>query len=516
MFRGPFTDSLGKSRPRKTPSGTRRISGTPPRGVGVQDLASTAGFSSPQRAPLKSFIVVIPAAHSVELGRLAERMPDNSDGTLEVIVACAGQPADLATIHLHLRGAHFLLAPTGTSAEDLRVLAISQAVGDIVTLESGVPARMPWSRDRSAAGRGPGDPAPLSVSIVVPVHDAGALLDDTLAAISASGLPRESYELIVVDDASTDKSVSVAARYADTLIRLKGQRRGAAYARNRGVDEARGELVAFVDADVRVRRDTLSKLMAILTADPSVAAVGASSDGTSPDGGVATHYWNLVKQFGSQRHAGFGTQFSASCGVVRRSTLLNAGMFNEWLFRDAGIEDLELGQRLHKAGHRVLLSGDVAVSNMRRHPVREVLGTAWSRSVMLMRTVGYRESRVHARGHEVHALRSAQGIVALMLAALVMKVAVVRHVHWMESVAVALGVLVIANFEIFRFFLRRRGPVFAVAAMPLHVASQAIGAAGLGMGWLLRSAIGDPAPNATMQAFAEMGVQMWPPVPRRP
>ena len=517
MFRGSFLDAQGKARSGRTSSGARRVSGTPPRGVVASQGVSATGDPAPQRAPLKSLIIAIPAAHSIELDRITAQMPDDPNGAVEVIVACAGQPADLPAIHTHLTNAQFLLAPLGTSAEELRVLAISQAVGDIVTFVSGVPTGAPRSVDRgSIEARMGAEPDSPSLSIIVPVHNGGAHLGDTLAAIGASGIARDGYELIAVDDASTDGSVVVAARYADTLVRLKGHPRGAAYARNRGVDQACGDLIAFVDADVRVRRDTLSRMIAVLNADAGIAAVGASNDGTSADGGVATHYWNLLQEFGAQQHGGFGIQFSASCGVVRLSALLTVGMYNEWLFRGASLEDLELGQRLRNGGYRVLFCDDVPVSHLRRQSVRRVFATTWRRSSLLVRSLGYRRSREFAAGHVVHVLRSATGFAVAFATVMALASAFAFHTSWIVPVALASGAVLLTNYDLLRFFARRRGLVFTVAAIPLHMTTQVIGSAGLCAGWLLRHTIGDPAPNATMQAFAEMGVQMWPPVPRRP
>ena len=63
----------------------------------------------------------------------------------------------------------------------------------------------------------------------------------------------------MVDDASTDETAVVAARYADTIVRLPGKPHGPAYARNRGFEASRGDVVIFIDADVCVHPDTLRR-----------------------------------------------------------------------------------------------------------------------------------------------------------------------------------------------------------------------------------------------------------------
>ena len=68
---------------------------------------------------------------------LAERLPIANERDVDVIVACAGQPMNLHALQRTIADAQFLLAPAGTSMEDLRELAMRQAPGDIVTLLSG-------------------------------------------------------------------------------------------------------------------------------------------------------------------------------------------------------------------------------------------------------------------------------------------------------------------------------------------------------------------------------------------
>src|SRR5438874_6854118 len=81
------------------------------------------------------------------------------------------------------------------------------------------------------------DAAPL-ISVVVPAHDAGQFLHECIDALMASDLPRSGWELIVVDDASTDETAEIALR-ADRMISVSGRAHGPAYARNRGAEEAR-------------------------------------------------------------------------------------------------------------------------------------------------------------------------------------------------------------------------------------------------------------------------------------
>jgi hypothetical protein len=93
--------------------------------------------AAPRRTPRVSLVVVLPENHSISPERLARSLGAHGNEQMDVVVACAGQPTNLSALQRTIGAAQFLLAPAGTSTEDLRALAMRQAPGDIVTLLSG-------------------------------------------------------------------------------------------------------------------------------------------------------------------------------------------------------------------------------------------------------------------------------------------------------------------------------------------------------------------------------------------
>jgi hypothetical protein len=94
----------------------------------------------PRRTPRKSLIVVLPDNHVVSPDMVIDRLLAEGDNeVVDVILACAGQPHSITALQRRVRDLQVLLAPAGTSTEDLRELAMNQAPGDIVTLLSGTP-----------------------------------------------------------------------------------------------------------------------------------------------------------------------------------------------------------------------------------------------------------------------------------------------------------------------------------------------------------------------------------------
>jgi glycosyltransferase involved in cell wall biosynthesis len=106
------------------------------------------------------------------------------------------------------------------------------------------------------------------ISVVVPAYNAAATIGQCLAALAHQTVPRERYEVIVVDDGSRDETAAIA-RAAGVPV-LTQEHVGAASARNRGVAASRGELLLFTDADCVPAPDWIEQLSAPF-ADPRVA-----------------------------------------------------------------------------------------------------------------------------------------------------------------------------------------------------------------------------------------------------
>jgi len=124
-------------------------------------------------------------------------------------------------------------------------------------------------------------PAPTSstsdepcVSVIVPAYNSEGTLDETLGSVRA-----QSYrllEIIVIDDGSTDGTAAIAERHADEDARVRLIRKsngGVASARNRGIDEATGTLIAPVDADDLWHPEKIERQLAVLNSHENVGLV---------------------------------------------------------------------------------------------------------------------------------------------------------------------------------------------------------------------------------------------------
>lgn len=110
------------------------------------------------------------------------------------------------------------------------------------------------------------------VSIIIPVYNAEKHLESTIQ--SAVGQTWQNTEILIIDDGSTDCSVTIAERFVDDRIKIfRQENKGSAAARNNGVKEATGEYIQFLDADDLLSSNKIESQLVSLIANPAHIAV---------------------------------------------------------------------------------------------------------------------------------------------------------------------------------------------------------------------------------------------------
>lgn len=373
------------------------------------------------------------------------------------------------------------------------------------------PAAAP-PRDPSA---GPGRPPRLSV--VVAVHDGEAVLPRSLAALAASRLPRAEWELVVVDDACADASVLRAAEHADVVVRLPGRPHGPAYARNRGAEAARGDLLVFVDADVAVHPDTLGSFARLFAEEPELSAAFGSYDALPEAEGTVSQFRNLLHHYVHQQGGGAAETFWSGCGAIRRAALLDVGMFDEWHYPRPQVEDIEMGRRLRSRGHRIELRPEIQGTHLKRWTLGGMLatdfagrGVPWMRLLLQEGAVGEMRSLNLRPQERLSALLALLTVVTLAAAG-----ELFSHAGLFASAATFAG-MVALNRGFYGFLLRARGPGFLLAAIPLHLLHYLTAGVAAAAGYVAHTMVGAPGATPEVEAQHALGIRSWPPCPRRP
>jgi GT2 family glycosyltransferase len=360
------------------------------------------------------------------------------------------------------------------------------------------------------------------LSVIVPVKNGHNVLPRMLEALSRSELPRETWELIVVDDGSGDDTADIASEYADLVIRLPGRSRGPGYARNRGVERARGDCVVFLDADVLVRRDTLARIAATMSTRQDVAAVFGAYCDEPAAAGVVSQYRNLLHHYTHDQEPGEAQTFWAGCGCIRRSVFVAVGMYDEWRFSRPQIEDVELGYRMSAHGYRILLQPDIQVTHLKRWTFRGMLkadfmdrGVPWARLLAEQRALlGPAASK--AKSLSLRA-KEKSNTFFVCLGLLLLAISVRPKDHLLATLGgLCLLLVVLRGLPLYAFFSRKRGIAFAICGVVLHMIYYLTAAVSVVWGAFLAVVVGEPRPDASVEAMSELNLASWPPVPQNP
>ena len=200
-----------------------------------------------------------------------------------------------------------------------------------------------------AAGAVPDGRAPRT-SVIIPTYNRSAYLREAVNSVLSQTRP--ALEVIVVDDGSTDDTLRVISSYGQSVRCVSQANRGVSAARNSGIAAARGDYVAFLDADDSWTPDKLQRVHDVLAADPALDAVCHDVDVVAPDGAVTgSRAYRLDERDPYTQLLYRGNFLTTSAMTVRRDVLEREGGFDErrdWVTT----EDFDLWLRIARDGGR--------------------------------------------------------------------------------------------------------------------------------------------------------------------
>ena len=187
------------------------------------------------------------------------------------------------------------------------------------------------------------------ISVVIPAYNAAGCIERCLAALAEQTLSRERYEVVVVDDASTDDTAARAEAAGARVVKLPVTS-GPGGARNAGIEAAAGELIVFTDADCEPVPGFLEHLVSPLLDDPEVG--GSKGTYLSRQSELVARfvqheYEQRYRHTAKQEWLDFVDTYAA---CFRRADLLEVGGFDA-RFRQC--QDQELSFRLATAGVKI-------------------------------------------------------------------------------------------------------------------------------------------------------------------
>ncbi len=312
---------------------------------------------------------------------------------------------------------------------------------------------------------------PEKISIVIPCYNASGYLAESLQALNRQSVVRARYEVIVVDDGSTDDTFQVAEPLCDKCIRTTN--RGPAAARNTGVNESSGSLILFTDADCIPQPDWIEKMIAPFD-NPDIVGV---------KGAYRTRQTRLVARFvqaeyevkyarmAKQPFIDFIDTYSAG---FRRDIFLELGGFDE-RYPGASVEDQEFSFRVAEAGYKMVFMPDAIVTHRHaetlRHYFRKKMNIGYWKTMVLKR----HPTKMARDSHTPQLLKLQLPLAFLMVATLLVK----PWITWIPVIGTT-GVFLICGFPEILHCYKRYGLMQAVSS-PIIMWVRSIG---LGLGLL--------------------------------
>ncbi|HVG28910.1 MAG TPA: glycosyltransferase family 2 protein [Pyrinomonadaceae bacterium] len=215
------------------------------------------------------------------------------------------------------------------------------------------------------------------VSVIVPVYNDSERLQLCLRALEGQTYPQHLYEIVVVDNGSDESPAPSVARPG--RVRLCSETRPGSYAaRNRGLSLARGEVIAFTDADCIPARDWIERGVARLSRSPACGLIAGRVEVFAEDRGSATavELYEMVTYLQQKKHVevdGFGATANL---FTLRSVFERVGTFNGGMMSGG---DVEWGHRVSALGYEMLYADDALVA----HPARRTFGHLYRKVVRI-------------------------------------------------------------------------------------------------------------------------------------
>ena len=301
------------------------------------------------------------------------------------------------------------------------------------------------------------------ISVIVPVYNGGKFLHQCLDALFASEYP--AFEVIVVDDGSTDDSAQISKEKGATVLTMPRQS-GPGAARNHGAEKGQSDILLFVDADVVVKRDTLAKVAADFQQHADFAALFGSYDDEPREKNFLSQYKNLCHHFVHQQSSSEAFTFWAGLGAVKRKEFLSVGGFDEKQFPIPSIEDIELGARFRRAGHRILLDKELQATHLKRWEL-----WSWLRTDIFCRAIPWSRLLLTSKQLVNDLNLKTSDRVSAMLVGLSVGLLpfTLLNIYLLFVILFFLFVILLLNHKLFRFFFQRKGILFAALAFPCQL-----------------------------------------------
>ncbi|MFC1850538.1 glycosyltransferase [candidate division CSSED10-310 bacterium] len=318
----------------------------------------------------------------------------------------------------------------------------------------------------------------MKISVIIPAFNAAHDLAVTLSHLFKSDY--SDFEVIVVDDCSTDDTAAIARSFPVQVI-TSAKNSGAATARNKGSQIARGDILYFIDADVWVDVDTLHLVRATFDDEPQAGAVVGAYKSVQPLDNFYSHFQNFFTYYNhdccSEAQLSYISWFWTACGAIKKEVFKSMGGFRE-IYVGASAEDMDLGYRLKARGYLIVLNKNLAVTHAHRHTMNSIVRNNLKKAAAWGELYG----RHNLGGQYKHGFTSYHNFLTLLLVAVLSLSLPGLFVTAWSGVPclAAIFLILLINRQFYALMYHHKDFIFLVKSILFHIlASFFIGVGGL-------------------------------------
>lgn len=313
------------------------------------------------------------------------------------------------------------------------------------------------------------------VSVIIPVFNGEGTVKLCLESVFQSEY--RNFEVIVVDDGSTDHSASVARQFPCQVLGME-KNLGAAAARNRGANVSLGEILFFLDSDIIIEKNTIAQIVETFHGRPDISALFCSYQKNTIPSNFFSLYKNLVHHYTHQTSRADAATFCGGFGAIRREVFLQFHGFDE---SHRSLEDIELGYRLHQSGHKIYLNKKIQVTHCKYYSLLGLL-----KSDLLHRAIPWTKIMLEKKIFRSDLNTKINNVLSIPIAFLLLltlpSLYFFPHSRWVFVFLI--GFFLVLNHDFYWFVLREKGVLFTVKTIVMSWCTYLYSGVGLMIGFI--------------------------------
>jgi glycosyltransferase involved in cell wall biosynthesis len=219
----------------------------------------------------------------------------------------------------------------------------------------------------------------MQLSVIICTYNREKFILDSLISIKNQSLTKDNYEIIIVNNNSTDRTDEICRKFVEDyckelkIVYVNEVKQGLSFARNRGFQESKGDIIVYIDDDAFVTKDYLKNMIHFFTDIPNVSAIGGKvipvyENNKEEPRWLSKYIWGIVTKvdMGNKVLEFSNRKYPAGCNMaIKRDVLQSVGLFDTNLGRKGRIglasEEKDIFFRMRNANFHIYYVPNIPV-----------------------------------------------------------------------------------------------------------------------------------------------------------